>query len=68
MKVCFQADADMNEIIVKATLRREPDIDFQTAITWEVVRANEISDSRVGSGCVVCKVTTRTGDGPRGLE
>ena len=31
MKVRFQADADLNEIIVKATLRREPTIDFQTA-------------------------------------
>lgn len=31
MKVRFQADADFNEIIVKATLRREPGIDFQTA-------------------------------------
>ena len=31
MKVRFQADADLNEILVKATLRREPGIDFQTA-------------------------------------
>lgn len=31
MKVRFQADADLNQIIVKATLRREPSIDFQTA-------------------------------------
>jgi hypothetical protein len=31
MKLCFQADADLNQIIVKATLRREPIIDFQTA-------------------------------------
>jgi hypothetical protein len=31
MKVRFQADADLNEIIVKAVLRREPSIDFQTA-------------------------------------
>ncbi|RMH84655.1 MAG: hypothetical protein D6681_16430 [Calditrichaeota bacterium] len=31
MKVRFQADADLNQIIVKATLRREPRIDFQTA-------------------------------------
>ena len=31
MSVCFQADADLNHIIVKATLRREPSIDFQTA-------------------------------------
>lgn len=31
MKVRFQADADLNQIIVKATLRLEPSIDFQTA-------------------------------------
>jgi len=31
MNVRFQADADLNHIIVKATLRREPSIDFQTA-------------------------------------
>ncbi len=31
MSVRFQADADLNHIIVKATLRREPRIDFQTA-------------------------------------
>ena len=31
MKVRFQADADFNEIILKAVLRREPSIDFQTA-------------------------------------
>lgn len=31
MKVRFQADADLNQIIVQATLRREPAIDFQTA-------------------------------------
>lgn len=31
MKVRFQADADLNQIIVRATLRRESTIDFQTA-------------------------------------
>lgn len=31
MKVRFQADADLNEILVQAVLRREPSIDFQTA-------------------------------------
>ena len=31
MKIRFQADADFNQIIVRATLRREPTIDFQTA-------------------------------------
>lgn len=31
MKIRFQADAHFNQIIVKATLRLEPGIDFQTA-------------------------------------
>jgi uncharacterized protein DUF5615 len=31
MSVRFQADADLNHVIVKGTLRREPSIDFQTA-------------------------------------
>jgi hypothetical protein len=31
MKVRFQADADLNQIILLATVRREPAVDFQTA-------------------------------------
>jgi len=31
MKLRFQADADLNEDIVAGVLRREPQIDFQTA-------------------------------------
>jgi hypothetical protein len=31
MKVCFQADADFNQNIVRAVRRRAPAIDFQTA-------------------------------------
>jgi hypothetical protein len=31
MKIRYQAHADLNQIIVKATLRLEPTIDFQTA-------------------------------------
>lgn len=33
MKVRFQADADLNQIILLATIRREQAIDFQTAIS-----------------------------------
>lgn len=36
MKVRFQADADIDQTIVKVTLRREPAIDFQTARTAEL--------------------------------
>lgn len=31
MKIRFQADADLNEIIIDGVRRREPGIDFQTA-------------------------------------
>jgi predicted nuclease of predicted toxin-antitoxin system len=31
MKIRFQADADLNQIIVLATTRREPTLDFRTA-------------------------------------
>jgi hypothetical protein len=31
MRVRSQADADLNEIIVRAVLRREPTVDFRTA-------------------------------------
>ena len=31
MKIRFQADADLNQIILLAALRREPTVDFQTA-------------------------------------
>ena len=33
MTICFQADADLNQIILLATVRRDPAIDFQSAIT-----------------------------------
>lgn len=33
MKVRLQADADLNQIILLATVRQEPSIDFQTALT-----------------------------------
>jgi hypothetical protein len=32
VKIRFQADADLNEGIVKGLLRREPEIDFRTAV------------------------------------
>jgi len=33
MKIRFQADADLNHVILLATIRREPRIDFQSAVT-----------------------------------
>ncbi len=32
MRIRFQADADLNQLILLATVRREPAIDFQTAV------------------------------------
>jgi hypothetical protein len=37
MKIRFQADADLNQIILLAATRRQPAIDFQTAISAELV-------------------------------
>lgn len=33
MKIRFQADNDFNHLIIKAILRREPTIDFKTALS-----------------------------------
>lgn len=33
MRVRFQADADLDQAIVTATIRREPGVDFQTSST-----------------------------------
>lgn len=41
MKVQFQADADLNEILIKAALRREPAIDFQTAQAARLAGLND---------------------------
>ncbi len=44
MKIRFQADADLNQSIVKAVLRIEPSIDFQTAHS---ARLESLSDIEV---------------------
>ena len=44
MRVRFQADADFNHIIIRAALRREPSIDFQTA---EAAKLVGLEDERV---------------------
>ncbi|MDP2602720.1 MAG: DUF5615 family PIN-like protein [Deltaproteobacteria bacterium] len=41
MKLRFQADADFNQIIVLATLRREPAINFQTALTADLAHRQD---------------------------
>jgi hypothetical protein len=42
MKVRFQADADLKHAIVSATLRREPMIDFQTAISADLAGRDDV--------------------------
>jgi hypothetical protein len=42
MKVCFQADADLNQAIVTGVLRREPTIDFQTSNTSNLLGLSDL--------------------------
>lgn len=44
MSIRFQADNDLKRIIVDATLRREPRIDFQTA---QAARLDDLDDEKV---------------------
>jgi hypothetical protein len=62
MKVRFQADADLNEILVKAVLRREPGIDFQTARTAGLagVPDKEVLAMAAGSGRLLVTHDRRT--------
>lgn len=41
MKVRFQADADLNQVILLATLRQEPAVDFQTATAAGLARLKD---------------------------
>jgi len=41
MKIRFQADADLNQLILLATVRREPEIDFQTAIAASLTHLSD---------------------------
>jgi len=42
LKIRFQADADLNQVIVKAILRKEPAIDFKTATEANLEGQNDI--------------------------
>jgi hypothetical protein len=42
MKIRFQADADLNQIIVKAVLRQEPSLDFQTAQEGNLIGLSDL--------------------------
>jgi hypothetical protein len=41
LSIRFQADNDLKKVIVDATLRREPSIDFQTA---DAARLDDLDD------------------------
>jgi hypothetical protein len=43
MKIRFQADADLNQIILLATIRQEPTIDFQTAIAADLPGVDDLT-------------------------
>ncbi len=42
MTVRFQADADLNQVILVATIRREPAVDFQTAMAAGLEGLNDV--------------------------
>lgn len=42
MKIRFQADADLNQIIVSGVIRRESNIDFKTANASELEGLNDL--------------------------
>ena len=48
MSIRFQADNDLNRLLVTATLRAEPAIDFQTA---QAAKLDEIEDPEVLRRC-----------------
>jgi hypothetical protein len=55
MKVRFQADADFNHVIIRAALRREPSIDFQTAEAANLVGLEDekVLGNAAGTGRVL---------------
>lgn len=57
MKVKFQADADFNKIILDATIRTEPLIDFQTASAAGLSDLNDYEVLSVASKLVRVLVT-----------
>ncbi|MEE8587049.1 MAG: DUF5615 family PIN-like protein [Acidobacteriota bacterium] len=62
MKVRFQADADLNRRIVKAVRRREPDLDFQDAVTtgFEGLSDLEVLGVAAEAGRVIISHDRRT--------
>jgi hypothetical protein len=55
MTVRFQADADLNQIILLATIRREPAVDFQSAVAagLEGLKDSEVLQTAAGEGRIL---------------
>lgn len=62
MKICFQADADFNQNIVSGVLRREPSIDFQTALVTDLegLQDIEVLDIAAKEGRILVSHDRRT--------
>jgi len=62
VKVRFQADADLNEDIVKGVLRREPSVDFRTATVaaFEALSDREVLAISARDGRVLVSHDRRT--------
>jgi hypothetical protein len=50
VKIRFQADADLNENIVKGVLRREPAIDFQRAVAAGIRGFSDVQVLELAAG------------------
>jgi hypothetical protein len=62
MRVRFQADADLNQIIVSATVRRAREIDFRTASSAGLGRLSdrEVLELAAGDGRVLVTHDSKT--------
>ena len=60
MRIRFQADADLNHIILLATVRREPAIDFRTAVDLRGVSDADVLAMAATDGRVLVTHDQRT--------
>lgn len=58
MKIRFQADADLNEDIVKGVLRRELGIDFRTATSAGLRSLSDLEELRLTGKMAACLFLT----------
>ncbi len=62
MSICYQADADLNQVIVTGVLRREPAVDFQTAFAAGLagVKDHEVLEIAAQQGRILISHDRRT--------